>query len=99
MADLKRKRPGLSKESERQLALLFKAKVRGNDEKAKEPVDRTADHIEPAMVRAKNGKEPDVKDLKLEKIEEELGVELNDAFNYYTNLADKSKTNSTGGRA
>lgn len=96
MEELKKKRPGLSKESEKQLALLFKAKVRKNDEKNKEPVDRSFDQIEPAMGQSKNGKEPDVKDLKLEKIEEEIGIELDDAFNYYTNLADKGKTNSTG---
>lgn len=101
LEELKKRRPNLSKESEKQLAMLFKAKVRGmekaDDDKSKEPVAASYDQVDPSMVRSKSQKETNVKDLKLDKLEKELGIGLAEAFNYYTNLADG--TNSTDRRA
>ena len=101
LEELKKRRPNLSKESEKQLAMLFKAKVRGmekaDDDKSKEPVAASYDQVDPSMVRSKSQNETNVKDLKLDKLEKELGIGLAEAFNYYTNLADG--TNSTDRRA
>ena len=99
--NLKRTRPSLTNEKVIELAAIFHEEVEKNKNKdtliSSGSLPKSTP--QPKMTRSEDA-EPEVRNLKLDKIENELGIEdLESTFNYYTHLADNDKNSTVTNRS